>query len=200
MVVTRARGMVSYVRMSAHVGDKSWPGWPPKGNDGAVRGTTVSRHFNLTFTVPARYTSTWVSGSAALSVCGGICSGYAIDFTIRVDKKVKPTKPKPTGKPSVEAFAPGGGPAEPGGPVTLPYSVTAPGGEATVHLQLYQGGEPVAAERVLPGPATGARQSYTYPRLARTLVGPLFFCVWAESEGGKAPMRRSRAAPGFPCS
>ncbi len=186
MVVTRAPGTVSYVRMSAHVGDKSWPGWPPKGNDGAVRGTTVSQHFNLSFTVPPKYTSTWVSGSAALSVCGGICGGYAIDFTIRVDRKVKPRRPKPTGKPKVQAFAPGGRPAEPGGPVTLPYTVSDASGKATVHLQLYQGGEPVGAERSLPGPATGARQSYTYTRLARTLIGPLFFCVWAESKGGKS--------------
>ena len=186
MVVTRAPGYISYVRMSAHVGDKSWPGWPPKGNDGAVRGTTVSQHFNLSFTVPPKYTSTWVSGSAALSVCGGICAGYAIDFTIRVDKKVAPPKPEPTGKPKVQAFAPGGGPAEPGGPVTLPYSVSDASGKATVHLQLFQDGAPVGAQRSLPGPATGARQSYTYTRLARTLTGPLFFCVWAESKGGKS--------------
>jgi hypothetical protein len=186
MVVTRAPGTVSYVRMSAHVGDKSWPGWPPKGQDGRVSGTTVSERFNLSFTVPPKYTSTWVSGSAALSVCGGICGGYAIDFTIRVDRKVKPTTPKPTGKPTVQAFAPGGSPAEPGGPVTLPYSVSDDSGKATVHLQLYQDGAPVGAERSLPGPATGARQSYTYTRLARTLTGPLFFCVWAESKGGKS--------------
>jgi hypothetical protein len=199
MTVSRAAGSVSYVTMTARVADKTWH-WPPAGQDGKVEGKTVTQRYSLTYSVPRGSTGP-VTGSARLDVCGGACGTYEVLFTMYVDRKTTTTatttttKPKPTGRPVVHAFAPRSTtPAEPLKEVTLEYSVKDPSSRATVHLYLYQGGT-----RVLKGSGTGAA---TGQRLAATvrlpgnLVGPLFFCVWAENAKGV----RSIGSPKSSCA
>ncbi len=194
MIVDRSGGGVSYVTMSASVNGRSWR-WPPPGDDGRVSGRTVSKRYDLTYRPPAGFQGT-ISGSATLQVCGGVCGTYSVSFSMTVPKTGPPsTTPKPTGLPTVQAFAPSS--KTPAGPlkmVSLGYSVKDPSGKATVHLAIYQGGT-----RVLSGSGTGAatgKRLATKVRLPGNLVGPLFFCVWAENAQGK----RSAGNPRSSCA
>jgi hypothetical protein len=74
MGITRAQGYVSWVGMSANVGE-AWQ-WPPR-EDGA-RGWAATDHRIRSLKVGSSGLH-GVSARVAMSVCGGVCSGYAAD-------------------------------------------------------------------------------------------------------------------------
>ncbi len=94
MVVSRAEGYVSYVTMSARLGDQSVQ-WPKEGEDSAVSGKTVEVPFDFTYQVPPDYDSPWVTGSAFVEACGGVCGSYAIDITIEMPTATPTPTPSP---------------------------------------------------------------------------------------------------------
>lgn len=97
-------------------------------------------------------------------------------------------------RPAVKAYAPGGVHL-PGSTVRLAYSVEDPSGRARARLALYQRGVAVATRRPGFRAATGARRTRTV-RLGAKLLGPVYFCLWAESPAGT----RSRGAPLSSCA
>lgn len=202
MAVTRAAGTVSYVTMSATLADQAW-GWPPAGEDSEVSGRKVSQRFDLTFNVPSDYQGSEVTGSVRLRVCGGVCDVYAVDFRIAVNKGgASPPATCSRSRyfvaedelarlagdecpPEVHAFAPAAT-VKPGGKVSLEFTVADDSGRATPHLTLYQGGTRLwTASPGGLGSATGERQAATF-ELSKSLVGPLFFCVWASDPAGNS--------------
>ncbi len=94
----------------------------------------------------------------------------------------------------MKAYAPGGV-SQPGSRVRLAYSVEDPSGRARPHLGLYQGGTAVATSEPGVQAATGARASWD-ARLGTDLIGPVYFCLWAESPAGT----RSSGAPLSSCA
>jgi hypothetical protein len=98
MVVSRSEGSVSYVSMSASLGDQSVQ-WPKEGEDNAVSGKTVELPFDFTFQVPPDYAYSTVTGSAFVQACGGVCGTYAIDLTVQMPEPTPtptpPLQPKP---------------------------------------------------------------------------------------------------------
>ncbi len=97
-------------------------------------------------------------------------------------------------RPAVKTYAPGGVHL-PGSTVRLAYSVDDPSGRARAYPGLYQGGAAVATSRPGFRAATGARRTWTV-RLGAKLLGPVYFCLWAESPTGT----RSRGAPLSSCA
>ncbi|MCL4294040.1 MAG: hypothetical protein KJ056_13630 [Acidimicrobiia bacterium] len=212
MTVSRSAGTVSYVTMSANLAGESW-GWPQAGGDGMVAGTTVTQRFDLTFDVPLGYRGE-VTGGAQLRVCGGVCDVYAIDFRVTV---VSPGSTEPPAAcpqarhvlaekaarlalaatdecpPVVRAFAHRLR-TKPGKKVVLEFAVEDDSGQATVHLGLYQGGALLWSASPGYVSATGKRLAATFTSSA-SLVGPLFFCVWAEDAAGN----QSEGSPKSSC-
>ncbi|MBN1993443.1 MAG: FHA domain-containing protein [Anaerolineae bacterium] len=95
MIVSRAEGYVSSVRMNAHLGDQSVQ-WPQEGEDNAVSGRTVELPFDFTFQVPPDYEGSAVMGSAFVEACGGVCGSYAIDITIELPSATPTPAAPPT--------------------------------------------------------------------------------------------------------
>ena len=98
MIVTRPEGFLSYVSMGASLGDQSVQ-WPKEGEDNAVSGKTVEVPFDFTFQVPPDYDSQWVTGSAFVQACGGVCDSYSINLTIELPTAT----PTPTPMPAPES-------------------------------------------------------------------------------------------------
>lgn len=110
--------------------------------------------------------------------------------------KPKPTKPpqaKDTSPPQVEAFTKGL--TKPGSRDTLLFTVKDDSGRAKVHATLYEGGKPIKSVTGSDS-ANGQKWSWNKVLFANDLVGPLFFCVWAEDAAGN----RSARAPKSSCA
>ncbi len=56
---------------------------------GTVTGRTETQPYSVTFTPPSGYSEKWLSGSAALVVCGGVCSSHTVSFDLDMTKVVK---------------------------------------------------------------------------------------------------------------
>ncbi len=182
MSVTRSQGVVSYVSMGAKLGEKEFK-WPVTGTSEEVSGRTVSQSFNLTFKVgSSKFYDKWVSGGVSLSICGGVCGGYSVDFTI--------TYKKTTGAPVVRAY-PVKTVLKPGTYGRLPLSVKDDSGKARVYGTLYEGGTAIKGLRTSTFVTADGRMYDWKTRLVADLKGPLYFCVWAENPSGvksvKAP-------------
>lgn len=95
--------------------------------------------------------------------------------------------PSSTGKkpqsnlPVVKAKAKGL--TNPGTRGLLAFTVKDDSGKARAHLTLYEGGSPVYKADSDWGPANGKAWTYN-ARFAADLVGPMYFCVWAENRAG----------------
>ncbi len=151
-----------------------------------------------------------LSGSTLrISGCGyGFCDAMTRVSTTPTTTKPATTAPRPTttaptttgppqakdtSPPRVEALPKGL--TKPGTRDTLRFTVKDDSGRAKFHATLYQGGTPIKSESRWDDSAN-ARQKWSWPVLfASDLVGPLFFCVWAEDAAGN----RSAGAPKSSC-
>lgn len=204
MSITRAAGYVSWVGMSANVGDAKWQ-WPAKGGTERVDGPrTVTQNFKVTFKVgSSKIYDKWVSASVSMRVCGGVCSGYLADFmiTLKAPGGTSPppgSNPPPTtdpSRPTVRAY-PVDQVLKGGTYGWLPYSVRDASGKAKVHGTLYEGGASVLTGGTKYFIAADGRQWRWKARLAADLKGPLYYCVWAENPAGK----KSVKAPDSSCA
>ncbi|WP_372791845.1 hypothetical protein [Paraconexibacter sp.] len=184
MTVSRASGFRSEVRMSAKVGDRSWA-WPGGDAYGTVTGRTETQSYSVTFTPPAGYSEKWLSGSAALVVCGGVCSSYTVSFDLDMTKAatdpvVRAHQVKPL--------------ARRGKIARLPFSVRDDSGKATVHAVLYQGGTVVRRVRTSSAITADGRRRIWRTRMSKSWKGPMFFCVWAENAAGKRSVNAPRSS------
>lgn len=88
-----------------------------------------------------------------------------------------------TTAPEVRAFT-ATQPLRPGGTAALHYRVRDDSGKATVHIVLWQGGTKVS-DTVVSGSAERIFTDHVANvPLAAGLVGPLFYCVWAQDASG----------------
>lgn len=202
MSITRAQGYVSWVSMSAKVGEQSWK-WPAAGGSERVDGPrTVTQSFKVSFKVGSSKVYTdWVSAGVTMSVCGGICSGYAADFMITIKKGGGGTSPPPPpgvkpGSPPVVRAYPVDQVLKPATYGWLPYSARDASGKAKVHGILYEGGASVLEGGTKYFIAADGRRWRWKARLAADLKGPLYFCVWGENPAGL----KSAKAPDSSCA
>lgn len=191
MVVTRAKGYVSSVRMAASIGDmmqinddKVW-GWPADGSFVEVTDTTVTQPYTVTFDVPAtaQATGATIEGGAYMSVCGGVCASLQVTFKIKVPKQGATPAPPQATPPTIVGVV-GKRLVSGGQRVDLHFRVTDASGEATPHLGVYDGGTLIGtAVGSKPVSADGRLYDWNI-RIPLGLRGPLFFCVWAENASG----------------
>ena len=207
MSFTEPKGYKTYLSLGAQLGAKTWH-WPAKGGSEEFRGPrTVSESFNLPFTVgSSKVYATSVTGSVLMQLCGGICSGYRVDFLIALKK--------PAPAPTRSRERPSRSPSRPAGRRSVAFALragTGPPGEARHarvqrHRPEREGDRRTSsstrvaprseAERVVRGRGDREEDAPTFARLAKTLVGPLFFCVWAENAEGL----KSQASPKSSCA
>ncbi len=194
MQIVRPQGIVSDISMHASLAGRSWQ-WPATGGSERVSGRTVSQSFNLSFKVgSSKLYDTSVTGGASLSICGGVCGGFSMDFRATYTKGKPPptTTPKPKPKPPLASDRPyirvwpvkSPWPLEPGTMAWLPYSVNDKGGKAKVHGTLYEGGEVVLEWTSKYFLNADGSDSTWKVHLAGTRKGPLYFCMWAENPKG----------------
>ncbi|MGZ4384219.1 MAG: hypothetical protein ACXVY3_06440 [Gaiellaceae bacterium] len=187
MSVTRAQGVVSDISMSAKMGEQTWH-WPAAGGSESVSGRTVSQSFKVSFVVgSSKFYDKWVSGGVSLGVCGGVCGGYSVDFNI--------TLKKPSSPPVARAY-PVKKVLKPGTYGLLPLSVKDESGKAKVYGTLYEGGTSVRTLKTTSFVVADGRWYDWKAKLAADLMGPLYFCVWAENPSGQ----KSVKAPNSSCA
>jgi hypothetical protein len=204
---TLNKGYVSWIAIDAKIGEQAYH-WPSTGPTERVDGPrTVSENFNVAFKIGS--SKVWtknVVASINIRVCGGICSGYAIDAVITFKKPSSPPAkpPSPPAKPPLQNDRPLAlawevkqpYPLRPGTYAWLPYSLRDDSGKAKLHATLYEGGEAVfewASKYFLT--ADGRHQNWKV-HLSTSLKGPLYFCVWAENPKGA----KSLNAPKSDCA
>jgi hypothetical protein len=83
-IVTRAEGISSWMIVTARIGEQS-ANYPPSGDEGLISGESFEFPFNLSFTVPPDYPSTYINGSVRLDVCGEwSCGTYEVGFQVNI--------------------------------------------------------------------------------------------------------------------
>jgi hypothetical protein len=104
------------------------------------------------------------------------------------------TRAKPPSNPPVVKAKPTGL-TRPGTRGKLEFTVKDDSGKAKAHLTLYEGGRALYTADSSLGAAEGKVWAYN-ARFDANLIGPLYFCVWAENAAGV----KSRNAPGSSCN
>jgi hypothetical protein len=144
-------------------------------------------------------TVTVVASGSTLSITGcgyafcgtltrvGAAPGTTTGQTTTTAPKPKPkptTVPRPakdTSPPRVRALP---GPATtPASRTGLEFTIGDDSGRARAHTTLYEGGQQVRTAVSGFGPATGATRTWQ-ALFAADLVGPMYFCVWADDAAG----------------
>lgn len=147
---------------------------------------------------PETVTVTLSGNTLTISGCGlGFCDAMtrvgAAPPTTTATKPTTtttaPTEPKPpqkkdTSPPVVDAIPKGL--TKPGTRDSLLFTVKDDSGRATAHATLYEGGKPIKSA---VGPVANGQRRWKEVLFAKNLVGPLFFCVWAEDAAGHKSAR-----------
>jgi hypothetical protein len=185
MSVTRAEGTASDVSMGAKIGESSWQ-WPAGGGSQRVSGATVSQKFSVSFKLgSSKIFDKWVDASASLSICGGVCGGYSVDFLIHLTA--------PSSPPVIRAY-PVKKILEPGTYARLPVSVKDASGKARVYGTLFEGGTSVRGLRTTSFVVADGRWYDWKTKLAADLKGPLYNCFWAENPSGQKSVKAPKSS------